>query len=467
MHRSWWACVPLMLLASAFLVAQSPAPTPGASRHASIVIAGVSIVDPERGTTSAPQDIVVEDGRIATISPAGTASAPSGATRLDGTGRFAIAGLIDVHAHVGEGGIGPEDDTTRSRALRQFLRYGVTTIFVPGATGAGDAAFPELRRRCRSRAMECPALYGSGSILTAPGSHPVSTIFAMPDDVAPEVVEALGVTVLERGRDIEALVAAKAAAGVDAIKIIVEDGPPPWYPKPRLGDEQISRVIAAAHARSLPVFAHVSTSRLTRVVVEAGIDAIMHAPVDALPQDVIGRMAERRTWYVPTFSLYEGILTWARRQRESDPYALAGVEPSVIESLAAPSFLAAAAETEAAALEYLRHGSENLRRVAAAGVPIALGSDVNNPFVFPGYSAHEELTWMVRAGLTPAQALQAGTAGGAAFLRASDRLGAIAPGFDADLVLLSGNPLDRIENSRSIVAVIAGGRLIEQVVTAR
>jgi imidazolonepropionase-like amidohydrolase len=92
---------------------------------------------------------------------------------------------------------------------------------------------------------------------------------------------------------------------------------------------------------------------------------------------------------------------------------------------------------------------------------------VNNPFVFPGYSAHEELALMVRAGLTPAQALRAATAGGAAFLRASDRIGAIAQGFDADFVLLSRNPQDQIENSRSIVAVIADGRVIGQVVPAR
>ena len=437
------------------------------AREGTLVVLGVSIVDAARGTASTPQDILIEGGRIAAITPAGTAPAPSGAARIDAAGQFAIPGLIDVHAHVGEGGIAPQDDATRARALRQFLRYGVTTIFVPGATGAGDAAFPALRERCRSGASACPTLFGTGSILTAPGSHPVSTIFGMPDDVAPDAVEARGVTVIKPGRDVDALIAAKAAAGVDAIKIIVEDGPPPWYPKPRLADEQIARVIAAAHARSLPVFAHISTSRLTRVAVEAGINGIMHAPLDALPDDVITRMAARRTWYVPTLSLYDGILTWARKQRESDPYALAGVEPSAIESLAAPPFLASAAADEAGALGYMRHASENLRRAAAAGVPIALGTDVNNPFVFPGYSAHEELALMVRAGLTPAQALLAATAGGAAFLRASNRIGAIAPGFTADVVLLSRNPLERIENSRSIVTVVARGRVIPQVVTAR
>ena len=73
----------------------------------------------------------------------------------------------------------------------------MTTIFVPGASGAGDAAFPELRQRCRTRAIECPGLYGSGSMLTLE-SHPVPTIFGMPGNVAPEVVEARGVTMLRR-----------------------------------------------------------------------------------------------------------------------------------------------------------------------------------------------------------------------------------------------------------------------------
>ncbi|MBI2261078.1 MAG: amidohydrolase family protein [Caulobacterales bacterium] len=432
----------------------------------SLIITGVSIIDPVRGSTSAPQDIVIEAGRIAATAPAGTLTAPAGTPRLDGTGRFAMAGLIDVHAHVGEGGIAPGDDATRARALRQFLRYGVTTLFVPGATGAGDADFPALRERCRSVVASCPGLYGSGSLITAPGSHPVSTIFNMPADTPAEVTEARGVTVLRPGMDIDALIAAKQAAGVDAIKIVIEDGPPPWYPKPRLADAQIRALVEAAHARSLPVFAHISTSDQVRIALDAGVDGIMHGPTDRLPDELVRRMAEQRMTFVATFALYDGILTWARGQRESDPYALAGVEPSAIESLTAPPFLAAAATDEAEALGYLANVSDNLRRAAAAGVPIALGTDVNNPFVFPGYSAHEELSWMVRAGLTPAQALQAGTVGGAAFLRRPEQVGRLAPGYEADVVLLARNPLERIENSRSIVAVFADGERVAEVVSA-
>lgn len=455
------------------LVTASCAPVPPPAVHPveapapdALVIAGVLIVDPANDATSSPHDILIQEGRVVAIVPAGRLRGAAGIPRFDGAGRFAMAGLIDVHAHVGEGGIAPGDDATRARALRQFLRYGVTTIFVPGATGAGDADFPALRERCRAVVASCPGLYGSGSLITAPGSHPVSTIFNMPADTPAEVTEARGVTVLRPGMDVDALIAAKQAAGVDAIKIVIEDGPPPWYPKPRLADAQIRALVEAAHARSLPVFAHISTSEHVRIALDAGVDGIMHGPTDRLPDELVRRMAEQRMTFVATFSLYDGILTWARGQRESDPYALAGVEPSAIESLTAPPFLAAAAEDEAGALGYLANVSDNFRRAAAAGVPIALGTDVNNPFVFPGYSAHEELSWMVRAGLTPAQALQAGTAGGAAFLRRPEQVGRLAPGYEADFVLLARNPLTRIENSRSIVAVFADGVRVAGVVSA-
>ncbi|MEG0819190.1 MAG: hypothetical protein RSG56_07065, partial [Brevundimonas sp.] len=138
-------------------------------------------------------------------------------------------------------------------------------------------------------------------------------------------------------------------AGVDAIKIVIEDGPPPWYPKPRLSDAQIRQLVSAAHARSLRVFAHISTSDHVRIALDAGVDGVMHGPTDQLPDDLMRRMADQKMILVTTFALYDGILTWARGQRETDPYALAGVEPSAVESLTAPPFLAAAAQDEATA----------------------------------------------------------------------------------------------------------------------
>lgn len=430
-----------------------------------ILVRGVSIVHPSKGTVDAPSDILIDGGKIIEIAPGGTLLAPSRAMTIDGSGKFALPGLIDVHAHVGEGGAMPNTDASRARALNQFLRYGVTTVFVPGATGAGDADWPQLRQRCTSGELSCPDLFGTGSLITAPGSHPVSTIFGMPDDVPAATTESRGVTLLRPGTDVAKLVRNKKAAGATAIKIVIEDGPPPWYPKPRLSDDDIDRIVSAAHAESMPVFAHVSSVDQVRIALEAGVDGIMHAPTDLLPPELTRKMAERGMWYVPTFSLYDGILTWALKQKEADPYALKGVAPEVIDSLALSEFLAEAAEDEAGARTYLTNALENLKRVSGAGVPIALGSDVNNPFVYPGYSAHEELTFMVRAGLTPAQALSAATAGGAAFLQLSRQLGRIEVGFEADLLLLDRNPLERIQNSRTIAAVITNGKVVPRVVS--
>ena len=464
-----WRAIGAML-AGALLATGCAAPgadaPPPAPPGALLLIRSVSVIDTEAGSLSSPQDILVADGRIASVGPAGVTSVPVGTPEIDGQGLFAMPGLIDVHAHVGEGGIAPQNDATRARALQQFLRYGVTTIFVPGATGASDADFPAMRERCRVGEAQCPGLYGSGSLITAVGSHPVSTIFGMGPETPAEVIEARGVTVLTSDTNVESLIAAKAAAGFDAVKIIIEDGPPPWYPRPRLTDEQIAEIVAAAHAHDLKVFAHISNAAQVGVAAGLGVDGIMHAPVDPLPDETLAHMAAAKMWYVPTFALYDGLLTWARAQPETDPYALKGVEPSAIASLANEGFLAASSESEGMAADYLENAKANLRKAADAGVPVALGSDVSNPFVFPGYSAHEELDWMVKAGLTPAEALRAATAGGAALLGKGDVLGRITPGQEADILLLTRNPLEDISASRSLTAVISDGRRVEGVVSA-
>jgi imidazolonepropionase-like amidohydrolase len=100
--------------------------------------------------------------------------------------------------------------------------------------------------------------------------------------------------------------------------------------------------------------------------------------------------------------------------------------------------------------------------MAKLGVPILAGTDTGNPFTFPGFSLHDELGLLVQAGLSPAQALRAATYDPALFLNATDSLGTIAPSKLADLVLLDGNPLQDISNTRRIAAVLANGRLFRR-----
>lgn len=97
-----------------------------------------------------------------------------------------------------------------------------------------------------------------------------------------------------------------------------------------------------------------------------------------------------------------------------------------------------------------------------AGAGILVGTDFGQPFIFPGFSVHEEMALLVQAGLSPLQALQAATINPARALAATDSLGTVSPGKLADLVLLTANPLENIQHSRQISGVILNGRYLSR-----
>jgi imidazolonepropionase-like amidohydrolase len=96
-----------------------------------------------------------------------------------------------------------------------------------------------------------------------------------------------------------------------------------------------------------------------------------------------------------------------------------------------------------------------------SGVSFLAGTDLSNPYIYPGFSLHEELTNLVAAGFTPAEALRAATLNPARYLQLTDSLGTVASGKVADLVLLDANPLDDIRNTQKIFAVVLNGRVID------
>jgi imidazolonepropionase-like amidohydrolase len=107
------------------------------------------------------------------------------------------------------------------------------------------------------------------------------------------------------------------------------------------------------------------------------------------------------------------------------------------------------------------------RQLHDAGVKLLASTDASQPFVFPGFSLHEELELLVRSGLSPLEALRTATSNPAEYLTASDSLGTITKGKVADMVLLDANPLVDIRNTRRISAVIANGRLFDSTALAR
>jgi hypothetical protein len=113
-------------------------------------------------------------------------------------------------------------------------------------------------------------------------------------------------------------------------------------------------------------------------------------------------------------------------------------------------------------LDFYTKGLELTGAAYRAGVPVMVGTDANDSFVYPGFSVHDELEELIKAGLTPAQALAAATRSGAEFLGRTGDFGSVAAGRFADLVLLDGNPLDNIRNTRRINAVVLQGRYLDR-----
>jgi len=435
------------------------------SINGDLLITGAFIVDPDHGTVSEPRDLMIGSGEILEIAEAGAIPPARSKQTLEGSGLYLMPGLIDVHAHIGDGGIAPNTQQSREQALAQFVRYGVTSIFVPGGGGGNDERLAEWKSRCRGGELLCPRLFGSGDIITQYGSHPITTIWGLPADTDPAVIHQRGATAVREGDPIDPIMDQKLANGVDAIKIVVDDGPGAFAPKPRLSRAQIELIVASAHARGLRVFAHVSLAEHVDDVVAGGADGIMHSPDDRISGGTLRAMADRQVYYVATLSLFDALIDQEQGQKEQEEYAIQGVSQTALASLENEAYWSVDPESPESIAEWESALRDNLRRAHQAGVPIALGTDTNNPQIFPGYAVHEELKLMVDAGLQPQAALESATSTAAEFLGQQEHLGSLAPGFRADVIALRKNPLEDVLNTRTIEFVISNGTILEGVIS--
>lgn len=433
------------------------------SQH-ELLISGGMIVDVESNSTTAPKDILIADGLIVEIADHHERISGDDIEVLNAKGLYLIPGLIDVHAHIGDGGLRENDDTDRQQALAQFLRYGVTSIFVPGGGGGNDVQLNAWKKYCTEKKARCPRIFGSGNIITAHGSHPIGTIWGFPDDVDPQLVFDRGAVGIAESDSVDQLIAAKLDAKVDALKIVVEDGPGGFAPKPRLSRGKVAEICSKANEAGLRVFAHVSLAEHVVDVVDGNCDAIMHAPDDVLSDETLQAMADRQIFYVATLSLFDALIDQEAGYRDQEAYAIAGVSKHALASLENDDYWAIDPESPELIEEWKNALSWNLRRANELGVPIALGTDTNNPQVFPGYSVHEELALMVEAGLDEADALKAATATAADFLGLSNSVGVISAGAKADILALRDNPLDDILNTRKIAIALVGGTPVDNIV---
>ncbi len=401
----------------------SHAATPARDSDAAndLVIRNVRVFDGTRVLQNV--QVLVIDGRIAAVGA--KVNVPQGVTEIDGSGKTLLPGFIDAHTH------------SYGDAQRDALRFGVTTeLDMMGDT----ARLPSLKTQRASTARTDSAdLWSAGAAVTAPKGH--GTQYGM------------SVPTLAADGDTAAFVRARITEGSDYIKIIVEDfsahsDTQRW---PTITRTQIQQAIAAAKNAKRLAVVHVSRLGDAKFVIENKADGIVHMFGEPGDADFVAIAKKRQAFVVPTLSV---LATMARAEEGRKLASDASLAPWL--SLAQVDALNATFGAGAPKPAVLADAMKNVRDLHAVGVDILAGTDAGNPGTAHGASMHGELDLLVRAGLTPSQALAAATSVPARRFALEDR-GRIAKGSRADLLLVEGDPTQDIRITRKLVGVWKNG----------
>lgn len=427
-----------------------------------IAFIDVTVIPMDRERVLTGQTVVVENGRIASVGPAGSARFPASARRIDGRGRYLLPGLAEMHAHVPPGNAPPEQLVQDIMFL--YVANGVTTI--RGMLGAPY----QLGLRGRLARGE---ILGPSFIVGAPSLNGNTATTAAQGD---------------------SLVRAHKAAGYDFVKVHPGVTLPAWDAAVRA-----ARAVGITLAGHVPADVGVERAIRDRMSSIDHLDGYLFAqfPEGTVAREVRGitpsgaiveAMDERRfaelarrardngVWNVPTMYLWENFFSqdapetlaalpemryatrqwltgWINQKRGSlDGNRQQGLTPEL-------------------AARYVQLRRRLLKTLADEGAPLLMGTDSPQMFNVPGFALHREIGIMRASGLTPYQVLESGTRNVARFSR--ERLGlpgdfgTVAVGQRADLVLLDANPLDDLANLSRRAGVMVRGRWVSAAEIAR
>lgn len=378
---------------------------------------GFTLIDGTNRPPVANATMIVQDGRVVRAGPAAGVAIPAGVERISLAGKTAIPGLINAHGHV-----------NTPRDLMTYAAYGVTTVFSLGGEPQDVFVARELQSTPR---LQRARVYVAGQVLT-----PHTT-----DEARAQV--------------------AGVAEKVDIVKIRVDDN---LGTAQRMSPEVYRAVIDEAHKRGLRVASHLFYLADAKSLLASGTDFIAHSVRDAdVDADFIAALKKSGVCYSPT--LMREVSTFVYESTPdffSDPLFLKYANAEWVKTLVEPE-RQQAMRNSASAQRYkvaLQVASKNLKRLADAGVPIAMGTDTGPTGRFQGYFELMELELMVKAGLTPRQALSAATRDAARCMKLDADLGTLESGKWADFVVLDADPLANISNVRRISAVYTAGNLV-------
>jgi imidazolonepropionase-like amidohydrolase len=419
----------LMLFFRATLPAQSTPPQPAQSAHA-IVLHAARLLDVESGQIITPGEILISGDAISEVDAKVTR--PSGAEIIDLGDSTLLPGLIDAHVHLflhpGAEDLqtvqesAPQRTIAATLAARDDLMAGFTAERDMGTEGAGSAD-TAVRNAINQDQIPGPRLRISGNAISILGGHEDGIGYNPEQHVLPNA------TYANNAAELVTVIREQIKEGADFIKIY-ETGADSLVngrlstPFQYTEDELVAAVRETARTGKR-VAVHATGEPGTLYAARAGVESNDHAY--QLSDETMRIMREKQIFAVPTFTVVQYFADHA-----------------------------ATPERAALARQMLELHASEFKRQLAAGVPIAMGSDVGP---FPHGTQAREFVLMVKFGMSPLAAIQAGTINGAKLLGWQDKIGVLKPGYVADVVAVPGNPLNDITTLQKVSFVMKNGTI--------
>lgn len=413
----------------------------------STAFVNVTVVPMDRERVIPAQTVVVKGGRIIEIGATNRIKPPAGAAIIDGSGKFLMPGLAEMHAHIPPG---PQvADSVIERVLALFVLNGVTTV----RGMLGDPRHLPLRDRARRGELLSPLVYTSSPSLNG---NSMRTGAAAADSVVKYQQAGYDFMKMHPGisRGVFDTIATTAArvgirfAGHVPLDVGIERAIEAKYWTvdhldgfmEGLVPESQTRRFSAEEAGffGLGLVMKADDSRIPSLAAKAKAAQVWMVPTETLMRHVVGDFTvdQMRTWPEMKYWSVAGVNGWVQQTNQMR----GGGAPAE------------------ARVRYLELRRKLIKGLHSAGVGFLLGSDAPQVWNVPGFSVRRELAYLVDAGLTPFQALETGTRNVAAYLGTLPETGTVAAGKRADLILLDGNPLTDIANVGKQAGVMIGGR---------
>ena len=382
----------------------------GVPPQEALALTNASVVNVRTGEVMRSATVLIRGGRIESV--AASQPVPSGVRAVDLRGRYVVPGLIDAHVHIG--GIAQ---------MHAALESGVTTVRSAGVSHYVDVGLRDLVRKG----------FLAGPDMIAAGYHVRPSIAGEIFIDFPDLGDIwsggeLGVDGMRRA------IRANLSRGVDWIKTLATEraGTPDTDPRQQVySQEELRIIVVEAGTKNIPVMAHAHGAEGADAAVRAGVRSIEHGTY--LTDETLQLMAKQGTFFDPTADIVNDLA------EPGGDYDNAGLKRRG--EMMQPILMSA------------------IGKAAKLGVKIVAGSDT-------GYGPNSiarvsrEIGMLVQAGLTPLQALQAATITNAELLRLEKQIGALEAGFEADVLVVEGNPLDNVRTLLDPLLVVSNGRLV-------